>query len=141
VLIGALQQANWRCLSICDSPEIGDQPSLLNEMILGTKALHAYSHGRIAWARHVWRSFEIPVVAERVITGLQSDFKQDTDGVRIWKNVGMAIRSKSGHGPVLTPILEEIETTGRNLLSGVYQDQSSSLGFSMNTTTELSSGA
>lgn len=49
-LIAAMQQANWRCLSICDSREIGDQPSILNEMISGTKALHAESHGRIAWA-------------------------------------------------------------------------------------------
>jgi len=31
-LVAALEQANWRCLSICDSREIGDQPSILEEM-------------------------------------------------------------------------------------------------------------
>jgi len=29
-LVAALEQANWRCLSICDSRETGDQPSILN---------------------------------------------------------------------------------------------------------------
>src|SRR3954453_6963325 len=50
VLVAALKEANWRCLSICDSREIGDQPSILAEMIRGTKALHAESPDRIAWA-------------------------------------------------------------------------------------------
>jgi hypothetical protein len=122
-LVGASQQANWRCLSICDSREIGDQPSLLNEMMRGTKALHASSHGRIAWATTFdARTFETPGFTDRVIAGLQSDFKQDAVGVKIWKNVGMAIRSKSGQflmsdNPVLTPILEEIERSGRSLIT------------------------
>jgi hypothetical protein len=122
-LVGALEQANWRCLSICDSREIGDQPSLLNEMIRGTKVLHASSHGRIAWATTFdARSFETPGFTDRVIAGLQNDFKQDAVGVKIWKNVGLAIRSKSGQflmpdNPVLTPILEEIERSGRTLIT------------------------
>ncbi len=49
-LVEALKQANWRCLSICDSREIGNQPSILDAMIRGTKLLHAESQGRIAWA-------------------------------------------------------------------------------------------
>jgi len=32
-MLAALTRANWRCLSICDSHEIDDQPSILDDMI------------------------------------------------------------------------------------------------------------
>jgi predicted TIM-barrel fold metal-dependent hydrolase len=122
-LVAALEQANWRCLSICDSREIGDQPSILDEMIRGTKVLHRESQGRIAWATTFdARAFESAGFTERVIGALQRDFKEDAIAVKIWKNVGMAIRSKSGEflmpdSPVLTPILTAIEKSGRSLIT------------------------
>jgi predicted TIM-barrel fold metal-dependent hydrolase len=122
-LVAALEQANWRCLSICDSREIGDQPSILDEMIRGTKLLHRESHGRIAWATTFdARDFESSGFRERVIGALQRDFKEDAIAVKIWKNVGMAIRSQSSRflmpdTPVLTPILEAIEKSGRTLIT------------------------
>jgi len=122
-LVGTLERANWRCLSICDSREIGDQPSILDEMIRGTKALHASSHGRIAWATTFdARHFETRDFCDRIIADLQRDFKQDAAGVKIWKNIGLAIRSKSGQflmpdSPVLTPILQTIEKSGRTLIT------------------------
>jgi len=89
-LVAALQQANWRCLSICDSREIGDRPSILDEMSRGTKVLHAESQGRIAWATTFDpRSFETPGFTERVIAALQRDFNEDAIAVKIWKTVGM----------------------------------------------------
>jgi hypothetical protein len=122
-LVAALEQANWRCLSICDSREIGDQPSILDEMIRGTKILHAESRGRVAWATTFdARAFESPGFADRVIASLQRDFKDDAIAVKLWKNVGMAIRSKSGQflmpdSPVLTPIIEAIDKSGRTLIT------------------------
>jgi hypothetical protein len=122
-LVAALQQANWRCLSICDSREIGDQPSILAEMIRGTKVLHVESKGRIAWATTFdAREFETAGFAERVIAGLQRDFKEQAVAVKIWKNIGLAIRSKSGQflmpdSPVLTPIFAAVERSGRTLIS------------------------
>jgi len=123
VLLEALQQAKWRCLSICDSREIGDQPSILSEMIRGTKALHIESKGRIAWATTFdARNFESAGFTDRVITGLQSDFKEQAVAVKIWKNIGLAIRSKSGQflmpdSPVLTPIFAAVEKSGSTLIS------------------------
>ena len=35
-MLAALVKTNWRCLSICDSREIDDQPSILDDMIRGT---------------------------------------------------------------------------------------------------------
>jgi predicted TIM-barrel fold metal-dependent hydrolase len=57
-----------------------------------------------------------------VIAALQRDFKEDAIAVKIWKNIGMAIRSKSGEflmpdSPVLTPILEAIAKSGRTLIT------------------------
>ena len=122
-LVAALKQANWRCLSICDSRDVGDQPSILDEMSRGTKVLHAESQGRIAWATTFdARSFETPGFSKRVIAALQRDFNEEAIAVKIWKTVGMAIRSKSGQflmpdSPALTPILEAIEKSGRTLIT------------------------
>ena len=123
MLLAALQQANWRCLSICDSREIGDQPSILGEMIRGTKLLHVESKGRIAWATTFdARDFETPGFVERVITGLRRDFQEQAVAVKIWKNIGLAIRSKSGQflmpdSLLLTPIFAAIEKSGHTLIS------------------------
>jgi Amidohydrolase len=122
-LLAALQQANWRCLSICDSREIGDQPSILKGMISGTKALHVESKGRVAWATTFdAREFEAAGFADHVIAGLQRDFKEQAVAVKIWKNIGLSIRSKSGEylmpdSPVLTPIYAAVEKSGRTLIS------------------------
>src|SRR5690349_18245352 len=77
-LVAALKLANWRRLTICDSREIGDQPSGLPEMIRGTQQLHRESDGRIAWATTFDpRGFEAPAFADRVIDDLQRDFKAE----------------------------------------------------------------
>jgi predicted TIM-barrel fold metal-dependent hydrolase len=122
-ILEALQQAKWRCLSICDSREIGDQPSILGEMIRGTRLLHVESKGRIAWATTFdAREFEKAGFADRIIAGLQRDFQEEAVAVKIWKNIGLAIRSKSGQflmpdSPVLTPIFAAVEKSGRTLIS------------------------
>ena len=91
LMLAALEKANWRCLSICDSREIDDQPSILDDMIRGTKILHSESKGRIAWATTFDpRPFETPDFAGRVIANLQRDFKDEAIAVKLWKNIGMA---------------------------------------------------
>src|SRR4051812_7369277 len=60
-LIAAMERTGWRGLSICDSREIGDQPSVLPEMIAGTEKFHRESKGRWAWATTFdARPFEAP---------------------------------------------------------------------------------
>ena len=122
-ILAAMAKANWRLLSICDVREVNDQPTILDEMIRGTKALHIESKGRIAWATTFdARPFETPNFAERVIAALRRDFDQEAVAVKIWKTVGMAIRAKSGEymmpdSPALTPILDAIEKSGRTLIT------------------------
>lgn len=87
----ALEKVNWRCLSICDSREIDDQPSILSEMTRGTKILHSESTGRIAWSNTFDpRPFDAPDFAARVIADLQHDFREEVAGT------GMGMRSESG---------------------------------------------
>lgn len=122
-LVKALQQARWHCLSICDSREIGVQPSILDDMIRGTKQLHRESEGRISWATTFDpRPFESKEFADSVVAGLQRDFREQAVAVKLWKNIGLAVRSKSGQllmpdSPALTPILKAVETSGRTLIT------------------------
>jgi predicted TIM-barrel fold metal-dependent hydrolase len=122
-MLAALERAKTRCLSICDSREIDDQPSILDEMIRGTKILHSESKGRIQWATTFDpRPFEAAEFAPRVIADLQRDFKDEAIAVKLWKNIGMAARSKSGEylmpdSKVLTPILEAIQKADRTLIT------------------------
>jgi len=121
-LVAIMKEAGWRGLSICDSREVGDQVSVLPEMIPGTVRFHRESKGRWAWATTFdARGFEQRDFAERTIAGLQDGFAQDAVAVKIWKNVGMGIRSKSGEyllpdHSALLPIYEAIQRAGKTLI-------------------------
>ena len=96
-LFAALENGRWRCLSICVSRAIGEEPSDLEEMIRGTAEVHRLTKGRIAWATAFdARGFESSDFAGRVVAGLRQSFDQGAIAVKIWKNIGMGIRSKSG---------------------------------------------
>jgi predicted TIM-barrel fold metal-dependent hydrolase len=122
-MVAALEKANWRCLSICDSREVDDQPSILDEMIRGTKILHSESRGRIPWATTFDpRPYESADFAPRVVANLQRDFKDEAIAVKLWKNIGMAAHSKSGEylmpdSKVLTPILEAVQKADKTLIT------------------------
>ena len=123
VLVAAMAKTGWRGLSICDSREIGDQVSGLPEMIAGTVRFHRESKGRWAWATTFdARGFEKRDFAEQTIAGLQQGFEQEAIAVKIWKNVGMGIRGKSGEyllpdNPALLPIYEAVLKAGKTLIS------------------------
>jgi predicted TIM-barrel fold metal-dependent hydrolase len=122
-MLESMEKSGWRGLIICDSREIGDQPSILQEMIRGTIELHRQSDGRLAWATTFdARGFESPGFAARAIAGLREGFQQGAIAVKIWKNVGMGIRSKAGDyllpdNPALFPIYESIQESGKTLIA------------------------
>ncbi|MBZ5593130.1 MAG: amidohydrolase [Acidobacteriia bacterium] len=122
-LLSLLEQADWRCLSICVSRAIGDEASDLEEMIRGTIDVHQATKGRIAWATAFdARGFESRVFAGRVIASLQQSFGLGAVAVKIWKNIGMGIRAKSGEyllpdHPALSPVFDAIEKAGRTLIA------------------------
>jgi hypothetical protein len=122
-LFASLEREQWRCLSICVSRAIGEEPSDLDEMIRGSVEAHRISKGRIAWATAFdARGFESPDFASHAIAGLQQSFDQGAIGVKIWKNIGMGIRGKSGayllpDNPALTPILEAVRKADKTLIA------------------------
>ena len=63
------------------------------------------SVGSLAWASTFdARGFEGPGFADRTIARLRRSFEDGAIGVKIWKNIGMAIKSKSvAHHPVSGP--------------------------------------
>jgi predicted TIM-barrel fold metal-dependent hydrolase len=121
-LVAAMEKTNFRGLSICDSREIGDQPSVLPEMIPGTAEFHRESKGRWAWATTFdARPFEQRDFADRTIAALQQNFRDEAIAVKVWKNVGMGIRGRSGEWLLpdhksLLPIYEAIQRAGKTLI-------------------------
>ena len=123
VFLSSMEKARWRGLSICVSRAVDDQPNDIDEQLRGTPLVHSQSKGRMAWAATFDpRAFESPDFAARTIAGIQQHFKGGAIGVKIWKNIGMWIRSKSGQylmpdSPALIPIYEAIQKADRTLVA------------------------
>lgn len=122
-LFTALQKERWRCLTICVSRAIGSESSDLEELIRGSIEVHRATKGRIAWATAFdARGFEKREFASRAIAGIRQSFAQGAIAVKIWKNVGMGIRSTSGQyllpdNAALTPIFDAIEKSDKTLIA------------------------
>jgi predicted TIM-barrel fold metal-dependent hydrolase len=122
-LIAALREARWGGLDIVVSGASDDEPSDLEERLRATLKVHRDSGGTLAWASAFdARGFEEPGFADRVIAQLRRNFDDGAIGVKIWKNIGMAIRSRSGafllpDDPALLPIYDAIRHADRTLVA------------------------
>ena len=130
-LFAALEKERWRCLSICVSTAIGGEPSDLEEMIRGSIEVYRKTRGRVAWATTFdARGFENRDFASRAIAGIHQSFAQGAIAVKIWKNVGMGIRSKSGQyllpdNSALSPIFDAIEKADKTLVAHLAEPDGS----------------
>jgi len=122
-MIDELEKSNFKCLSICDSREIGDTASTLPGMTEGSIAAVKQSRGRLAWATTFDpRNFEDKDFTSRAVARIKEHFGQGAIAVKIWKNVGMSVRSKKGDfmladDPSLLPIYETIQREGKTLIT------------------------
>lgn len=120
-----MKNTGWRGLSICDSRAIGDERSILDEMRNGTIEFVRESAGRWAWATTFdARGFESRDFESRVTADLKRDFDQDAIAVKLWKNVGIAIRGKSGEylmpdSPTLAFVYELIQKSNKTLITHI----------------------
>jgi predicted TIM-barrel fold metal-dependent hydrolase len=118
-----MEKSGWRALSICDSRAVGSEQSIITEMMDGTAKLVRESGGRFGWAATFDpRSFEARDFAESVIADLKQRFSQGAIAVKIWKNIGTSVRSKSGKymlpdDPSLLPIFEAIQKEDRAVVA------------------------
>ncbi len=121
--VSLMREANWRALSICVSEATAaTDVSNLDHELRDTAELSQGSGKRIAWAATFdARSFEDPGFPERTLAGLRRCFDQGAVGVKVWKNVGLGMRSKSGawllpDHPALMAVYGGIQQSGKTLL-------------------------
>ncbi len=122
-IFASLKETKWSGLDLVVCPTQGDEPynleAKLNSTLKGARA----SGGRLAWASTFdARGFEAPGFSERTVARLRKSFDDGAIGVKIWKNIGMAIRAKSGayllpDDPRLMPIHEAIGRAGKTLVA------------------------
>ena len=118
-----MEKAGWRALSICVSRASGDEASILPEMLPGTAKAAQESSGRLRWAATFdARRFESADFAERTIAALRGWFDRGAIAVKVWKNIGMAIRGRSGEYLLpdhasLIPVYDAIQKADRTLVA------------------------
>ena len=122
-LVSTLKKSRWRGLDIVVCPAVGDEPFDLEAKLDATRDVANTSGGTLAWASTFdARDFEAPDFVERTIAQLHRTFDDGAIAVKIWKTVGMAIRSKSGayllpDNPKLLPVYEAIQEADRTLVA------------------------
>src|SRR4051794_16382521 len=122
-VFSGLKESRWSGLDLVVCPTVKDEPYDLEAKIDSTSRGSRASGGRLAWASTFdARGFEAPDFPERTIAQLRKDFDDGAIGVKIWKNVGMAIKGKSGayllpDDPALLPIYEAIQQADRTLVA------------------------
>jgi predicted TIM-barrel fold metal-dependent hydrolase len=122
-LVAAIKAANWRGLDIVVCPASGPELFDLEEKLGATLKVQRSSGGALAWASTFdARGFEEPDFAGRTISRLRRSFDDGAVGVKIWKNIGMAIKAKSGayllpDHSALIPVYEAIQREDRTLVA------------------------
>lgn len=122
-LYASLKDSRWSGLDIVVCPTEKDEPFDLEPRLASTLKGVKESGGRLAWASTFdARGFESPDFAETTVARLRRSFDDGAVGVKIWKNIGMAIRAKSGayllpDDPALLPIYDAIARSDRTLVA------------------------
>jgi len=122
-IFSGLKESRWSGLDLVVCPTVKDEPYDLEAKIDSTSRGSRASGGRLAWASTFdARGFEAPDFPERTIAQLRKNFDDGAIGVKIWKNIGMAIRGKSGayllpDDPALLPVYEAIRKADRTLVA------------------------
>jgi hypothetical protein len=119
----ALNESMWRGLDIVVCPASDDEPFDLEAKLRATSKVHRDSGGALAWASTFdARGFEEPGFTDRTIDHVRRSFADEAIAVKIWKNIGMAIKAKSGafllpDNPALLPIYEAIQRADKTLVA------------------------
>jgi predicted TIM-barrel fold metal-dependent hydrolase len=122
-LLSAIKEANWRGLDIVVCPASGTEIFDLEEKLRATAKVSRDSVGALAWASTFdARGFEDPEFPERTIARLRQSFADGAIAVKIWKNIGMSIKGKSGayllpDDRALLPVYEAILKEGKTLVA------------------------
>ncbi len=118
-----LENLNLKVLNILvvddTSPNRGD----LQTQVTVALALMSSSHGHIAFCTTFDPyKFNDPNFSNDAVAQINRDFSNGAIAVKIWKNVGMEIKDRSGHyiladNPKFAPIYKDIAAHGKTLLT------------------------
>ena len=121
-----LKDSKWSGLDIVVCPTEGDEPFDLESKLDATLKV-ARGSGRPHWPgpRHsTLEGFQAPGFADPVsIARLRRSFDDGAIGVKVWKNIGMAIQGEVGapyllpDDPALLPVYEAIEKADKTLIA------------------------
>jgi hypothetical protein len=122
-LLTAIKETNWHGLDIVVCPASGGETFDLEEKLRATAKVSRDSGGTLAWASTFdARGFEDRDFSERTIARLRQSFADGAIGVKIWKNIGMSIKARTGayllpDDPALRPIYDLILKADRTLVA------------------------
>jgi Amidohydrolase len=122
-LLAAIKESHWHGLDIVVCPASGSEMFDLEDKLRATRKVSRDSGGTLAWASTFdARGFEDRDFSERTIARLRQSFADGATGVKIWKNIGMSIKGKSGayllpDDRALRPIYDSILKADRTLVA------------------------
>ena len=123
-IIAGLEKTHWTALIVCLCGGVADEEYDMEALLNKTAKVHRESRGRLPWVAAIdARGWESRDFAERNIAMLNRAFKQDALGVKIWKNLGMAIKSKKTgeylkpDNEALMPVYAAIQKADRTLMA------------------------
>ena len=94
-VFSSFKDSKWSGLDLVVCPTEGDEPYDLESRLESTRKAARSSGGRLAWASTFdARGFESPDFPARTIERLRRTFDDGAIGVKVWKNIGMAIRGE-----------------------------------------------
>lgn len=126
-LISMLERQHMRFMTICvvDKHDIGFEEAAFQNAT--GPQITAASRGMATWcATFDPLHWEDPGFADRVIKDLDKSFVDGAIAVKIYKTIGMELRSKSGEfllpdNPVFSPILEHIAAQNKTLFAHIAE--------------------
>jgi len=122
-ILNSLKNSNFHILSICVSRATGNDPSDLDEQIRGTRELSRESGGSVFWAGGFdARQWSDKDFAARTIAKVNDEFRHGAIALKIWKNIGMSLRTKEGRyvmpdDPAFQPVYQAVLKADRTLVA------------------------
>lgn len=122
-ILNGLKSSAFHVLSICVSRATGDDPSDIDDQLRGTAELSRESGGSVFWAGSFdARRWSDKDFAERTVAKVNGEFRQGAVALKIWKNIGMSLRTKTGRyvmpdDPAFQPVYEAILKADRTLVA------------------------
>src|SRR5579884_55643 len=122
-ILNSLKSSGFHILSICVSRATGDDPSDIDEQLRGTAELSRQSQGFVFWAGSFdARRWSDKDFAERTVAQVNNEFRQGAIALKIWKNIGMSLRAKTGRyvmpdDPAFQPVYQAVLKADRTLVA------------------------